>query len=112
MRIHTPDVAPAIVEARWPQVRVSRASRHPDAKWAVHEPLTGAQRDIIVTRARKLCGDRYDWPAYGAFALELLHVVAVQDMVPLMSHDSWRVCSAVVADTRAAAGIRYWPDAP
>jgi len=35
-----PDVAPAIVEATWPRTRISRASRHPGARWAAREPLT------------------------------------------------------------------------
>lgn len=104
--------APAIVEATWPRAKISLATSHADARWAVHEPLTDAQRDLIVTRALELVGDPYDVLAYLAFTAMVLHMATARDMGPLFAHDEFRVCSALVADTRQAAGIRYWPDHP
>lgn len=97
----------SIVEATWPRVRIAKVSSHSDAKWAIREPLTDEQRQLIVKRAFALVGDRYDVLAYAVFAAELVHAGIARDIAPLAAHDAWRVCSAVVADTRLAAGINY-----
>src|SRR5215813_11867317 len=94
-----------IVEAGAPVTRLAPASSHPDAIWNLHEPLTNAQRDAIVARARALLGTTYDYPSYIAFALEALGIRTGKQLDPVFRRDHWRVCSADVADCYAFAGI-------
>ena len=94
-----------IVEAGAPVTRLAPASSHPDAIWNLHEPLTNAQRDAIVARARALLGVPYDYPAYIGFGLEVLGLRTGKELQPVFKHDSWRVCSADVADAYSFAGI-------
>jgi len=94
-----------IVEAGAPVTRLAPASSHPDAIWNLHEPLTNAQRDAIVARARALLGVPYDYPAYIGFGLEVLGLRTGKELQQVFKHDSWRVCSADVADAYGFAGI-------
>jgi uncharacterized protein YycO len=94
-----------IVEAAPPAARVSPAASHPDAVWNARFPLTGAQRDKICARARALVGCPYDYPAYVGFALKLLKISNGTELDPVFKADHWRVCSALVADCYAYAGI-------
>jgi uncharacterized protein YycO len=94
-----------IVEAGTPATRLAPAASHPDAVWNLNEPLTNAQRDAIVSRARALVGTSYDYPAYIGFALEVLHLRTGKQLAPEFQRDHWRVCSADVADAYAFAGI-------
>jgi uncharacterized protein YycO len=94
-----------IIEAVPPVARVSPAASHPDAVWNVHYPLTDAERDAIVARAHALVGTPYDYPAYVGFALELLNIRNGQQLDPVFRDDHWRVCSALVADCYAYAGL-------
>src|SRR5215831_5123456 len=68
-----------IVEGAPPATRLAAASSHPDAIWNLHEPLTPAQRDKIVARARALVGTPYDFPAYAGFTLEVLKLASGQE---------------------------------
>jgi hypothetical protein len=95
-----------IVEAAPPVVRVVPAASHPDAVWNVRYPLTGAQRDRICARALALAGRPYDYPAYTGFALKVLKIGDGAELDPVFKADHWRVCSALVADCYAYAGIR------
>jgi uncharacterized protein YycO len=94
-----------IIEAEPPAARVSAADSHPDAVWNVRYPLTGAQRDNIVARAHALVGCPYDYPAYVGFALEVLQLRNGQELDPVFREDHWRVCSGLVADSYAYAGL-------
>jgi hypothetical protein len=95
-----------IIEAAPPVVRVVPAASHPDAVWNVRYPLTNAQRDRICARARTLAGRPYDYPAYTGFALKVLKIGDGAELDPVFKADHWRVCSALVADCYAHAGIR------
>jgi uncharacterized protein YycO len=94
-----------IVEGWPPQARVSSAHSHPDAVWNVREDLTDDQRTAIVARAHALIGIPYDYPAYVGFALEVLGLRTGKQLDPVFKQDHWRVCSALVADCYAFAGI-------
>jgi hypothetical protein len=95
-----------IIEAAPPAARVSPVASHPDAVWNARFPLTGAQRERICARARALVGCPYDYPAYVGFALKVLKLRDGAELDPVFKADHWRVCSALVADCYAYAGIR------
>jgi uncharacterized protein YycO len=94
-----------IVEGAPPCTRLAPATSHPDAIWNLREELTKPQRDAIVARAHALVGDPYDWPSYIGFALEVMGLRTGKELAPVFRKDTWRVCSADVADCYAAAGI-------
>jgi uncharacterized protein YycO len=94
-----------IIEAAPPYARVASAASHPDAVWNVRYRLTDAQRDAIVARAHALVGTPYDYPAYVGFALEVLKIRTGAELDPVFRQDHWRVCSALVADCYAFAGL-------
>jgi uncharacterized protein YycO len=99
-----------IIEAAPPAVRVAPAASHPDAVWNARDPLSDAQRDKICARARALVGCLYDYPAYVGFALKVLKLRDGAELDPVFKADHWRVCSALVADCYAHAGIRLTAD--
>ena len=94
-----------IIEAEPPAARVSAADSHPDAVWNVRYQLADAERDAIVARAHALVGRPYDYPAYVGFALEVLKLRDGQELDPVFREDHWPVCSALVADCYAYAGL-------
>ena len=98
-----------VVEAAPPVVRVSPVASHPDALWNVRCPLTAAQRDRICARALALVGRAYDYPAYTGFALRVLKVRDGAELDPVFKADHWQVCSTLVADCYAYAGVRLQP---
>lgn len=95
-----------IIEAAPPAVRVAPAASHPDAVWNTGYPLTDAQRMRICARAHALVGCPYDYPAYVGFALKVLKLRDGSELDPVFKADHWRVCSALVADCYAYAGLR------
>jgi len=94
-----------IVEGTAPCTRLAHVSSHPDARWNWREELTAQQRTHIVSRAHALVGTPYDWPAYIGLALEILSLKTGKAMSPYFQNDTWRVCSADVADCYSYAGI-------
>src|SRR6266567_1830603 len=98
-----------IVEVAPPTVRIAPAASHPDALWNAHCSLTAAQRQRICVRALALVGRAYDYPAYTAFALKVLRPRDGAELDPVFKADHWQVCSALVADCYAYAGIRLVP---
>jgi hypothetical protein len=58
-----------------------------------------------VARAHALVGTPYDYPAYVGFALEVLKIRDGSQLDPVFKQDHWRVCSALVADCYAYAGL-------
>jgi hypothetical protein len=72
-----------IVEVAPPAVRIAPAASHPDAL--------------------------YDYPAYTAFAMKVLRPRDGAELDPVFKADHWQVCSALVADCYAYAGIRLVP---
>jgi hypothetical protein len=98
-----------IVEVAPPAVRIASAASHPDALWNAHCSLTAVQRQRICVRALALVGRPYDYPAYTAFALKVLKPSEGAELDPVFKADHWRVCSALVADCYAYAGIRLVP---
>ena len=95
-----------IIEAAPPAVRVAPAASHPDAVWNAGYPLTDAQRMRICARAHALVGCPYEYPAYVGFALKVLKLRDGSELDPVFKADHWRVCSALVADCYAYAGLR------
>ena len=102
-----------IVEGAPPATRLAPASSHPDAIWNLDENLTDAQRTAIVARAHALVGTPYDYAAYIGFALEVLGLKTGKELDPVFRRDTWRVCSADVADEYGfakidlTAGLKY-----
>jgi len=98
-----------IVEGWPPMARMASANSHPDAIWNVREELSDEERTRIVARAHALVGTPYDYPAYIGFALEVLKLRTGGQLDPVFQNDHWRVCSALVADCYAYAGIDVDP---
>lgn len=94
-----------IVEGWPPVARIATADSHPDAVFNAKEALTDDQQLQIVARAQALVGTPYDWPAYVGFALEILKLQSETTLDEVLRQDHWRVCSALVADCYAYAGI-------
>ena len=59
----------------------------------------------IVARAHALLGVPYDYGAYIGFALEVLGLRTGKQLEDVFKRDTWRVCSADVADAYSFAGI-------
>lgn len=94
-----------IVEGAPPATRLAPAASHPDAIWNTGETLTGVQRAAITARAHALVGTPYDYAAYIGFALEVIGLKNGKTLEPVFRRDTWRVCSADVADAYGFAGI-------
>lgn len=94
-----------IVEGTAPVAVITSADDHPDAVWNIHEQLTDQQRLAIVARAHALIGTPYDYAAYIGFALETMNIRSGAALDPLFKQDTWRVCSALVADSYSFGGI-------
>lgn len=94
-----------IIEAAPPATRIAPAASHSDAVWNLNEDLTDTQRTAIVARAHALLGCPYDYGAYIGFALEVLNLRTGKQLAPEFKRDTWRVCSADVADEYGFAGI-------
>src|SRR5919201_1461991 len=90
-------------------VLIAPVASHPDALWNARFPLTGAQRERICARALALVGRQYEYPAYTGFALKVLKPREDAELDPVFKADHWQVCSALVADCYAYAGIRLEP---
>lgn len=101
-----------IVQGEPPRALISPASSHPDAVWNAREDLTDEQRETIVARAHALVGCTYDYLAYMGFALEVLKIRTGKELDPLYKDDSWRICSALVADCYEHAGIQLAKNLP
>ena len=94
-----------IIEDAPPAARTAPVASRPDAVWNADEEISQAQRDVICARAHALIGTPYDYPAYIGFALELLKIRDGTQLAAQFRHDTWRVCSALVADCYGRAGI-------
>jgi hypothetical protein len=94
-----------IIEAAPPATRLAPAASHNDAVWNLDEKLSEDQRTAIVARAHALVGVPYDYSAYIGFALEVLGLKTGKQLEPYFKRDTWRVCSADVADEYGFAGI-------
>lgn len=94
-----------IIEAAPPATRTGSVLAHADAVWNTEEPLTDEQRQKICDRAHALLGTPYDYPAYVGFALETLKLKTGTQLDAAFHHDTWRVCSADVADEYKFGGI-------
>lgn len=100
-----PDVAPAIVEAQYPKVVVSRADRHQDAIWAVNQPLTPNQRKLGTIAALKMVDMKYDVRAYAWFLLRAAQLHVWHDLDPLFSDPHMLICSGTVVAEQRAMGV-------
>jgi uncharacterized protein YycO len=94
-----------IVEGHTLVARVVSADAHPDAVWNVHESITNDQRLNIIARAQALVGTPYDYASYIGFALEIMKLRTETQLDRVFCQDTWRVCSALVADCYRYAGI-------
>jgi len=94
-----------IVEGHTLVARVVSADAHPDAVWNIREHLTDDQRLAIVAKAQALVGTPYDVTSYIGFALEIMKLRTETQLDAVFKSDSWRVCSALVAECYEYAGI-------
>jgi hypothetical protein len=106
-----------LIEGAPPVARLLPAGTYDDAIWAYRmwdqlesvNHWTGEQvkaaQDKVVARGHALAGCAYDWPAYAGFALEVLKLRDQAQLDPAFSGDSWRVCSALVADAETFGGV-------
>jgi uncharacterized protein YycO len=93
-----------IVQATWPKVQLDAAPTN-NVVWATKQDLTDEQRTTIVTTAKGLVGDSYDWTVYPALAAALFYAAATKDLSHLFSNDKWWDCSGLIAHCDAAAGF-------
>jgi hypothetical protein len=105
-----------IVQGQPPKAATAPADSHGDAIWAWRmwdqleasgwnaQQLTDAQT-AVVARGRGEIGCPYDYPAYAAFAAEVLHLRTETELAPDFTRDMWRVCSALVADALRAGAV-------
>jgi len=106
-----------MVEGAPPEARIVPAGKYDDAIWAwrmwdelktargwTDDAGTAAQL-AVVARGHGLVGTGYDWPAYIGFAAEVAHLRNGVQLDPAFSHDSYRVCSALVADAEEFGGV-------
>jgi len=106
-----------IVQGQPPAAALAPAASHGDAIWAwrmwdqlraaagwTPEQVTAAQKKVVA-RGHALIGCRYDFEAYAGFSLEVLKLASGTQLDPVFSHDSYRVCSALVADAEAFGGV-------
>ena len=105
-----------LVEGRPEKAAQVPADSYPDAIWAwrMWDQLAAsgwsadrvsAAQAAVTGRGRAEIGTPYDWPAYAAFAAEVLHLRNAQQLSGDFTSDRWRVCSALVADALEAGGV-------
>lgn len=106
-----------MVQGTPPKADLVRADTYSDAIWAGRmwnqlklvngwtDAKIAAARLGIVARGHALVGCAYDWPAYIGFAAEVLHLRNQEQLDPAFAHDTYRVCSALVADALAFGGV-------
>jgi hypothetical protein len=106
-----------MVEGTSPEARIVHADKYGDAIWAwrMWDQLVNvngwtpaqvsAAQAKVVGRGHALVGCAYDWPAYIGFTAEVLHLRKGSELDPFFTHDSYRVCSALVADAETFGGV-------
>jgi hypothetical protein len=100
-----PDINPAIVEAEWPKVIISRADRHSDTIWATGQPLTLNQRKNGVIEVLKLVGTGYDLRAYGWFIARAAQLHLTHNLAPLFTDPHLSICSGLVMKEQKAMNV-------
>lgn len=100
-----PDIHPAIVEAEWPKVIISREDRHHDTIYAVHQPLTGKQRALGLAAANGMVGEGYDLKAYAWYIARALQVRLTHNLAPLFTDAHLTICSGLVTREQEAMGV-------
>lgn len=106
-----------IVQGQPPQSATAPADSHTDAIWAhrmwdqlrdgqgwTYDQAAEAQAKVVA-RGRQLIGVAYDFEAYGAFTLMVLHIRNVNQLAALFHRNAWRVCSALVYDAVTFGGV-------
>ena len=94
-----------LVEGTPPVARIAASNEYDDAVWAAKMPISPEQSAKLVARAHALVGVAYDWPAYVGFSLEVLGLRTGAQLDPVFKTDPARVCSGLVADCYAYAGM-------
>ena len=106
-----------IVQGQPPQAGTAAAASHDDAIWAWRmwdqlkavngwtDAQVSAAQAKVVGRGYALVGTAYDWPAYVAFSLEVLHLRNEDQLADWFRQDGYRVCSALVDDALTFAGV-------
>lgn len=106
-----------IVQGQPPRAGTASADSHSDAIWAwrmwdqlkaadgwTSEQVAAAQARVTA-RGRALIGTSYDFPAYLAFAAEVLHLRTAGQLAGWFAADRNRVCSALVDDAVTFGGV-------
>jgi hypothetical protein len=106
-----------LIQGQPPAAALAPADSHPDAIWAhrMWDQLqardgwtagqAGAAQLAVAARGHALKGTLYDWPAYAAFAAEVLELRNAGDLSAFFEHDPSRVCSGLVADALRAGEV-------
>jgi hypothetical protein len=102
-----PDIAPAIVQAEWPKVEISRATAQADVIWATGQPLSDAQLLVGVGAAKGMVGMHYDIRAYAWYLATVarLHVPFEQ----LFANKKMAICSGTVVREQEAMHVDIGP---
>lgn len=100
-------VKPAIVQAEWPRVVISPATAHPDAVWAVGQPLTDAQRELGRLKALSLVNEHYDLLVYPWYLAKVIDAGLSQDLTALFTDSRWGqvICSGLDVQCEVAMGV-------
>lgn len=105
-----------LVQGQPPVAALAAAGSHDDAIWAWRmwdwlrtrgwddEKITATQQ-LVAGRGHGLAGCRYDFEAYAGFALEVVNLRNSTQLAPYFTHDSYRVCSALVYDAEQFGGV-------
>jgi hypothetical protein len=106
-----------LVQGQPPVAALATAGSHDDAIWAWRmwdalkaehgwdDATIKAMQDKVVGRGHALVGVSYDTEAYAAFALEVLKLRSEEQMEDWFRRDTYRVCSALVADALMFGGV-------
>lgn len=102
-----------IVEAEWPNVKVSPVSAHPDAVWATGQELTPQQRETGNRIALSLVGMRYNALAYGYFLAKLAEINAGAnadfEALEKAAAKSGPICSGIMVRCQLAMNVDIGP---
>lgn len=106
-----------LVQGQPPVAALAPAGSHDDAIWAWRmwdalkaehgwgDATIKAMQNKVVGRGHALVGVSYDFEAYAAFALEVLKLRSEEQLEDWFRRDTYRVCSALVADALMFGGV-------
>jgi hypothetical protein len=106
-----------LISGQPPQAVIQPADTYQDAIWAYRmwdqlravngwtPTQVSTAQNAVVSRGHALDKALYDYPAYLAFSLEVLHLRNEQQLSGFFGHDPMRVCSGLVADAETTGKV-------